>query len=136
MNGPGISRDMRAKLRKSFPASAPDIATFDFAALAAWHSECGLQRMLAPMWTPARYRWRRAHTRAQREYSARLLAHRGAGAGQCDQCQTRPASMHVAYQPMEAPRFAHYCGTCGPGMPPGWMFIAQLDRQPTQSPVP
>lgn len=124
---------MRAQLRKPFPDQAPDVARLDFATLAAWRNECGLQRMLAPAWTLNGFRWRRANVRTGREYTARLLAHTGVTPGVCDQCQTRPATQHVAYQPMEDPRFAHYCGVCGPNMPPGWLVVAQANLRPTAS---
>lgn len=128
-----IPRAVRAKIRKAFPPQAPDISRMDFETLAAWHKECGLQRMVASAWTLEGYRWRRAASRASREYTARLLAHTGVIPGLCDQCQTRPITAHVAYKPMEAPRFAHYCDSCAPGMPPGWLSVTAFNRSPAVS---
>ena len=68
-----------------------------------------------------------AASRASREYTARLLAHTGVIPGLCDQCQTRPITAHVAYKPMEAPRFAHYCDSCAPGMPHGWLSVTAFN---------
>lgn len=133
MIGSSVPHAMRAAMRKPFPAVLPDVTQLDFAALAVWSSECNQQMGLASKWTPARYRWRRAATRVGREYHARLLAHLGKVPGRCDQCQTQQPSMHIAYPPMEMPRFAHFCATCGPDMPPGWMCIAEFGTRTTSS---
>ena len=123
----GIPRAVRMQMRKPFPLRAPNVAEVDFATLAAWHRECGQQRMLASAWTLNGFRWRRAARRVSHEYSTRLLSHTGVTPGVCDQCQMHSVTHHVAYEPMEAPRFAHFCGTCAPNMPPGWMAVAMFN---------
>ena len=124
----GIPRAVRAQMRKSFPPRAPNVAQLDFATLAAWHHECGQQCMVASTWTRDGFRWRRAARRSSHEYSVRLLAHTGVTPGVCDQCQIRAVTHHVAYKPMDAPRFAHFCGTCAPNTPPGWLAVTAFNR--------
>ena len=124
MNNRQALRAMPALHREAFPRFAPDLAGLDFAALAAWQDVCALQAQLAPIWRPDRYRWRRAATAAMQEYSNRLTAHHGPVPSRCDHCQSEPVSLHVAYSPKGAPRFAHFCDACGPTMPTGWMVVA------------
>lgn len=119
-----MPRAVLAKLRKTFPQEKPDVAHFDFPTLAAWHKECLLQRAITSTWTRNGRRWRRAAIQTDAEYTKRLLTHPSASPGMCDACQMRTPTTHVAYQPMEAPRFAHYCETCLPNMPVGWMCIS------------
>ena len=114
----------------------PDISQLDFVALAAWDQECTRQRFLTSAWTLKGFRWRRAATRADQEYTNRLLAHTSATPGLCDQCQTRAVTTHVAYQPKDAPRFAHYCGLCAPGMPTGWLVVATFGKSRADSRAP
>ena len=57
-----------------------------------------------------------------------VLAHAEVTAGICDECQTRPATTHVAYQPQEAPRFAHYCEQCSQRMPNGWLVVTSFGK--------
>ena len=126
---PGIPRATRAKMRKSFPRHAPDIARVDCARVAAWSGECSQQRMVASTWNLDGFRWRRAARRVSREYTTRLLAHTGVTPGVCDQCQSRAVSSHVAYLPMEAPRFAHYCDVCAANAAPGWLAVATFNTK-------
>ena len=125
----GIPRAVRTKMRKSFPHHAPDVSRVDFATLAAWYGECSQQRMVASAWTLDGFRWRRAASSVSREYTARLLAHTGAAPNVCDQCQSGPVTTHVAYQPMEAPRFSHYCAACAPNAAPGWLAVTTFNTK-------
>lgn len=117
----------RAALRKPFPRPVPDTVTLETDALALWLRECMYQCLIASRWNLDGLRWRRAHRRARREFTVRILGDAGASR-LCENCHTNAATSHVAYSPHDAPRFAHYCNTCSQSMPVGWMVIVSQDQ--------
>lgn len=128
-----MPREMRKQLRKPFPNVSPDISAMNFGTLHAWKDECMRQEMAAFRLSFDRYRWRRELMRASDEFSKRVLAHKGPKPDFCDNCGTRPVSNHVAYDTPDVPRFAHYCSTCSPSMPLGWMSMVVMEIERTGS---
>ena len=85
-----------------------------------------LAYVCSPRWSLTRWRTRRAQLQVHRTLSERLRTHVGPVPGQCDHCGERAPVTHVIHPPDNAPRFAHYCSTCAPSMPPGWCGLAGL----------